>query len=117
MRLNDKTCVANIGNLCKYYLLTYESRNLIDQKSPANRLPPKSWTLIGGIFMAKNRKHGTEFKLQIVEEHLKGHSANYLSKKWDISKSLIRKWIDHHASSGAKGLQPKRYNYYTKNLN
>jgi transposase len=64
--------------------------------------------------MAKNRKHGTEFKLQIVEEHLKGHSANYLSKKWDISKSLIRKWIDHHASSGAKGLQPKRYNYYTK---
>ena len=64
--------------------------------------------------MAKNRKHGTEFRLQIIKENLKGHSINSLSKKWDISTSLIRKWIDHHNSNGTKGLLDKRYIYYSK---
>jgi len=64
--------------------------------------------------MAKNRKHEPEFRLQIIKENQKGNSITSLSKKWDISKSLIRKWIDHHSSSGAKGLLAKRYIYYTK---
>lgn len=64
--------------------------------------------------MAKNRKHESEFKLQIVEEHFRGYSVNSLAKKWNISGSLIRKWIDHHRSNGAEGLLPKPYFYYTK---
>jgi transposase len=66
--------------------------------------------------MRKNRKHGAEFRLQIIKDNQKGNSIGSLSKKWDISTSLIRKWIDHHCSSGAKGLLPKRYVYYTKEL-
>jgi transposase len=64
--------------------------------------------------MAKNRKHGTEFRLQIIKDNQKGNSINSLSNKWNISRSLIRKWIDQHSSSGAKGLLPKRCIYYTK---
>ena len=64
--------------------------------------------------MAKNRKHGTKFKLQIVEENLGGQSVTSLSKKWNISTSLIRKWIDHHCYNGAKGLLPKSRVYHTK---
>lgn len=64
--------------------------------------------------MAKNRKHGTEFKLRVINDNLKGFSINSLSRKWDISTSVIRKWIDHHRSNGKKGLSGKRYTYYTK---
>jgi transposase-like protein len=71
--------------------------------------------------MAKNRKHGTEFKLQIINDNLKGYSINSLSRKWDISTSVIRKWIDHHRSDGEKGLTGKRnliclYSNINKNI-
>jgi transposase len=64
--------------------------------------------------MGKNRKHGAEFKLQIIKDNQQGNSIRFLSGKWNISTSLIRKWIDHHCSSGAKGLLPRRSVYYTK---
>lgn len=64
--------------------------------------------------MGKNRKHGAEFRLQVIKDNLRGSSVTHLSKKWDISRSLIRKWIDHHVSYGTKGLLPKRDHYYTK---
>jgi transposase len=64
--------------------------------------------------MAKNRKHGTEFKLQIINDTLKGYSINSLSRKWNISTSVIRKWIDHHRSHGEKGLSGMQHAYYTK---
>jgi transposase len=64
--------------------------------------------------MAKNRKHSAEFRLQVVREHQQGHSIRSLSKTWNLSPSLVTKWIDHHDISGAKGLLPKRYLYYTK---
>lgn len=64
--------------------------------------------------MAKNRKHEAEFKLQVIEEHLMGHPVNSLSKQYEISRSLIRKWIDHHRSNGTEGLLPKSCLYYPK---
>ena len=64
--------------------------------------------------MAKNRKHSADFKLQLIKEHEQGTSVGSLSGKWNISTSLIRKWIDHHRSNGAKGLLPKLYFYYTR---
>jgi transposase len=64
--------------------------------------------------MKKNRKHGAEFRLQIIKDNQKGSSVLSLSKKWNISTSLIRKWIDHHSSLGTKGLLPRRIHYYTR---
>jgi transposase len=64
--------------------------------------------------MEKYRKHSAEFKLQIVKNNLSGTSIRFLSKKWNISTSIIRKWIDHHHLSGAKGLLPKRHLYHTR---
>jgi transposase len=64
--------------------------------------------------MEKYRKHQAEFKKQIIEDYQKGNSIRFLSKKWNISTSQIRKWIDHHCALGTKGLLPKRHHYYTK---
>jgi len=63
--------------------------------------------------MRKNRSHTAEFRLKIVKEKLRGTSVNSLSKKWKLSTSLIRKWVDHHQASGSLGLLPKSYHYYT----
>ncbi len=64
--------------------------------------------------MTKNRNHSAEFKLQIIKDNQQGSSIRSLSGKWNISTSLIRKWIDHHCSDGAKGLLPKNRVYHTK---
>jgi transposase len=64
--------------------------------------------------MAKNRKHSVDFKLQVIEDNQQGESIRSLSRKWNISTSLIRKWIDHHCSDGAKGLLAKSPVYHTK---
>jgi transposase len=63
--------------------------------------------------MKKNRRHEFEFRLKIIKENLQGKSIRLLSKTWKISPTLIRKWIDHHQSSGVNGLLPKSYHYYT----
>jgi transposase len=64
--------------------------------------------------MAKNRKHSASFRLQIIKDNQQGDSIRSLSGKWNISTSLIRKWVDHHSSNGAKGLLPKSRVYHTK---
>lgn len=64
--------------------------------------------------MAKNRKHSAEFRIEVIKAHEQGSSIRYLSRRWSISRTLIRKWIDHHDASGTKGLLPKPYLYYTK---
>ena len=47
------------------------------------------------------------FRLQIIKDNQKGNSVISLSKKWNISTSLIRKWIDHHSSLGSKRIVAK----------
>lgn len=64
--------------------------------------------------MTKNRKHTVDFKLQIIKDHRKGHSVGSLSREWDISTSLIRKWLDQHHYHGTTGLLPKSRVYHTK---
>ena len=64
--------------------------------------------------MAKNRKHSASFRLQIIKDNQQGDSIRYLSEKWNISTSLIRNWIDHYGSNGAKGLLPRNRVYHTK---
>lgn len=64
--------------------------------------------------MAKNTKHSAAFRLQILKDNQRGDSIRSLSKKWNISTSLIRKWIDQHCSDGTKGLLPNNRVYHTK---
>ncbi len=43
--------------------------------------------------MAKHRAHSVEFKRQVVQEYLAGETLHALSKRHDVSRNLIRIWI------------------------
>jgi transposase len=57
--------------------------------------------------MYKNKKHEASFKLKVIKEHLRGDSLTGISKRWEISRSLLTRWIDHYNSSGSIGLLSK----------
>lgn len=46
--------------------------------------------------MAKHRTHSVEFKWQVVEEYLGGEILHGLSKRHDISRNLIRIWVEKY---------------------
>jgi transposase-like protein len=43
--------------------------------------------------MAKHRSHSIEFKRQVAQEFLAGETLHGLAKRHDISRSLIRVWV------------------------
>ena len=44
--------------------------------------------------MAKHRSHSIEFKRQIAQEFLAGDTLHGLAKRHDISRNLIRIWVN-----------------------
>ena len=46
--------------------------------------------------MAKHRTHSVEFKRQVSQEYLAGETLHGLSKRHDISRQLIRVWIEKY---------------------
>lgn len=46
--------------------------------------------------MVRHRTHSTEFKRQVVHEYLTGETLHGLAKRHDISRNLIRIWIEKH---------------------
>lgn len=44
--------------------------------------------------MAKHRTHSVEFKRQVSQEYLGGETLHGLSKRHDVSRNLIRIWVD-----------------------
>ncbi len=46
--------------------------------------------------MVRHRTHSTEFKRQLVQEYLSGETLHGLAKRHDISRNLIRIWIQKH---------------------
>ena len=44
----------------------------------------------------QHRSHSLEFKRQVVEEHLGGETLHGLSKRHDISRQLVRVWIEKY---------------------
>jgi transposase len=44
--------------------------------------------------MAKHRTHSVEFKRQVSQEYLGGGTLHGLSKRHDVSRNLIRIWVD-----------------------
>ena len=44
--------------------------------------------------MAKHRTHSVEFKRQVSQEYLSGETLHGLSKRHNVSRNLIRIWVD-----------------------
>jgi transposase len=46
--------------------------------------------------MARHRTHRIEFKRQFVQEYLSGETLRGLAKRYNISRNLIRIWLQKH---------------------
>src|SRR6478672_6303407 len=46
--------------------------------------------------MARHRTHSTASKRQVVQEYLAGETLHGLAKRHDISRNLIRIWLQKH---------------------
>ena len=46
--------------------------------------------------MARHRSHSVEFKRQVAQEYLSGETLHGLAKRHDISRNLIRIWIQKY---------------------
>lgn len=46
--------------------------------------------------MAKHRSHRIEFKRQVVQEFLAGETLHGLAKRHDLSRNLIRIWLQKY---------------------
>ena len=46
--------------------------------------------------MAKHRTHSIDFKRQVAQEFLAGETLHGLSKRHDISRNLIRVWVQKY---------------------
>jgi transposase len=52
--------------------------------------------------MARQRSHSIAFKRQVAQEFIAGESLYALSKRHDISRQLIRVWVERY-EAGALG--------------
>src|SRR3990170_8140427 len=48
--------------------------------------------------MAKHRSHSIEFKRQVVQEYISGETMHGLAKRHDLSRNLIRIWVQKYES-------------------
>ena len=46
--------------------------------------------------MTKHRSHSMEFKCQVAQEFIAGETLHALSKRHDISRQLIRIWVQKY---------------------
>ena len=46
--------------------------------------------------MTKHRSHSVEFKRQVAQEFLGGETLHGLAKRHDISRNLIRVWVEKY---------------------
>lgn len=46
--------------------------------------------------MAKHRTHSIEFKRQVSQEYLGGETLHALSKRHDVSRNLLRIWVEKY---------------------
>ena len=50
--------------------------------------------------MAKQRSHSIEFKRQVVQEYIAGETLYGLAERHDLSRQLIRVWIEKYEAGG-----------------
>jgi transposase len=49
--------------------------------------------------MPRHRRHSIEFKRQVVAEYQAGESAHVLGRRHDLSRNLIRIWVEKAGAS------------------
>ena len=54
--------------------------------------------------MARHRSHSVEFKRQVAQEFLSGETLHALAKRHDISRQLIRIWVEKYEAGALAGL-------------
>ena len=50
--------------------------------------------------MAKHRTHSIAFKRQVVQEYLSSETMHGLAKRHDLSRNLIRIWVQKYEAGG-----------------
>ena len=50
--------------------------------------------------MAKHRIHSIDFKRQVAQEYLAGETLHGLANRHDLSRNLIRIWVDKYQAGG-----------------
>jgi transposase-like protein len=50
--------------------------------------------------MAKHRTHSIAFKRQVLQEYLGGETMHGLAKRHDLSRNLIRIWVQKYEAGG-----------------
>ena len=58
--------------------------------------------------MAKHRSHSVDFKRQVAQEFLAGETLHGLAKRHDISRNLIRVWVDKYEAGAFDDATPWR---------
>lgn len=62
-------------------------------------------------------KFRTAFKQKVVDYYLSGnYSYREVSKKFDVSPSVILEWVKRYQANGKDGLRKKKYNSYSSDF-
>ena len=65
--------------------------------------------------MARQRSHSIEFKRQVAQEFIAGETLYGLSKRHDISRQLIRVWVQRYEAGALdEDAQAAIYSRHTK---
>ncbi|WFT96755.1 hypothetical protein QA633_06475 [Bradyrhizobium barranii] len=54
--------------------------------------------------MAKHRTNSVEFKRQVSQEYLSGETLHGLSKRHNVSRNLIRIWVDKSSVKNSEAI-------------
>ena len=52
--------------------------------------------------MAEHRSHSVAFKRQVSQEFLGGETLHGLAKRHDLSRNLIRIWVEKYRGRGSR---------------
>ena len=76
----------------------------------------KKYGVAGFAKKTKNRSYSKQFKIEIVEKYIRGEASSIeLGNQYDISSSLLRRWIQmYNANIELKDYNPKREVYMAK---
>ena len=56
--------------------------------------------------MARHRSHNIEFKRQVAQEFVAGETLYALAKRHDLSRQLIRVWVQKYEAGGLDARRP-----------